>query len=137
MIEIRKLCAILQVQYLSVSFTGVLKTVAMQNKSPIDNKLIQSWIEARLSPAEVEQKLRSGGFAEEHIAAYMDGYKKECCAARRFKGFLYISLGGLLGFISCLLSIFHVFPAFSGLILFGLTSVAVLLVFVGLYFLFE
>lgn len=109
----------------------------MQNNFQIDDKLIQSWIEAKLSPEDVELKLRSGGFADEHITAYIDGYKKQCCANRRFKGFLYAGLGGILGFISCLLSIFHVFPAFSGFILFGLTSIAVLLVFLGLYFLFE
>lgn len=109
----------------------------MQNQFSIDGELIQSWIDAKLEPAEVEKKLQLDGLSEEGIAAYLREYRKERYAGRRFRGFLFASIGAMLGFVSCLLSIFNSFPALYGFILFGLTSVAVLLVFIGLYFLFE
>ncbi len=109
----------------------------MQNHFSIEDKLIQSWIDANLEPAEVEKKLQLQGCSQEDITAYIKEYRKERYAGRRFKGFLYAGVGAVLGFVSCVLSIFNLFPALYGIILFGLTSVAVLLVFIGLYFLFE
>jgi len=113
------------------------KTIVMQNQFSIDGELIQSWIDAKLEPAEVEKKLQLDGLSEEIIAAYLREYKKEKYAARRFNGFLFAAIGGFLGLVSCLLSIFNSFPQLYGIILFGLTSVGVLLVFWGLYLLFE
>lgn len=109
----------------------------MQNQFSIDDKLIQSWIDAKLEPDEVEKRLLVDGLSEEGIAAYLTKYRKERYAGRRFNGFLYAGLGAVLGFVSCLLSIFNPFPTLYVFILFGGTSIAVLLIFVGLYFLFE
>jgi hypothetical protein len=113
------------------------KTIVMQNQFSVDSKLIQSWVDANLDPAEVEKKLQVDGFSEQDIAAYLQAYRKERYAGRRFNGFLYAGIGAALGLVSCLLSIFNPFPALYGIILFGLTSIAVLLVLIGLYFLFE
>jgi len=52
-------------------------------------------------------------------------------------GFLFAGLGAVIGFISCLLSIINPVPELYNVILFGLTSVAILLICLGLYFLFE
>jgi hypothetical protein len=109
----------------------------MQSQSSVDTALIRSWIHAKLEPANVEAQLKKMGVSEENIAAYLEEYKKERFANRRFNGFICATAGGLLGFVSCMLSIFNPFPELYYFILFGLTSVAILLVCLGLYFLFE
>ncbi len=109
----------------------------MQSQPSVDTALIRSWINAKLEPAHVEAQLKKMGISEENIAAYLEEYKKERFANRRFNGFICAAAGGLLGFVSCMLSIFNPFPELYYFILFGLTSVAILLVCLGLYFLFE
>lgn len=46
-------------------------------------------------------------------------------------------IGALLGFISCVLSILNPVPDLYYHILYGLTSVAISVIFVGLYCIFE
>lgn len=114
-----------------------LKTIAMEKIITIDASTIRKWMEAKLSPAEVENQLQQQGYSEESIAVYIKRYKKERHAGRRFNGFVCAGVGALLGFISCVLSIFNPIPELFHVILFGLTSVAILIICLGLYFLFE
>lgn len=109
----------------------------MQSQSSLDTALIRSWIDARMEPSSVEAQLKMMAFTEEDIAAYLKEYKKERYAGRRMNGFICAGLGAVLGFISCLLTFFNTFPELYNLILFGLTSVAILLICLGLYLLFE
>lgn len=113
------------------------KTIAMQSQPSLDTALIRSWVEAKLNPDNVKAQLKVMGFPDEQIAAYLEAYKKERYAGRRFNGFLFAGLGAVIGFISCLLTIMNPFPELYNVILFGLTSVAILLICLGLYFLFE
>jgi hypothetical protein len=103
----------------------------------IDENLIRAWMQAKLEPATVEEQMKMKDFDEESIAAYVKEYKRLLFSKRRFNGFLCAGLGAILGFISCLLTIINPVPELYNLILFGLTSVAILLICVGLYFLFE
>ena len=56
---------------------------------------------------------------------------------KQFNGFFCMGLGALLGFISCVLSLTNPIPELYNVILFGLTSVAILIIVLGMYFLFE
>ncbi|MCC6288934.1 MAG: hypothetical protein IT249_13710 [Chitinophagaceae bacterium] len=109
----------------------------MEKIIPVDASLVRSWIGAKLSPADVEEQLNKSGFSEENIAAYLREYKKERYAARRFNGFVCAGVGAFLGFLSCVLSIINPIPELYHIILFGLTSVAILIICLGLYFVFE
>lgn len=109
----------------------------MEKVIPVDVSLLRPWIEAKLSPAEIEARLHKAGFSEETIAAYLREYKKELYAARRFNGFVCAGFGAFLGFVSCVLSIINPIPELYHIILFGLTSVAILIICLGLYFVFE
>jgi hypothetical protein len=109
----------------------------MQSQSPLDTALIRSWIDARLEPANVEAQLKMMDFTQEDISNYLKEYQKERYARRRVNGFIGAGVGAVLGFTSCLLTFFNPFPELYNLILFGLTSVAILLICLGLYFLFE
>jgi len=109
----------------------------MQSQPSLDTALIRSWVDAKLEPGNVEAQLKMMGFTDEKVADYLKEYKKERYAGRRMNGFLFAGLGAVIGFISCLLSIINPVPELYNLILFGLTSVAILLICLGLYFLFE
>ncbi len=109
----------------------------MNNPETTDAALIRSWIDAKLDTAAVEAQLKLMNFSDESITTYLNKFKKEKYAGRRVNGFICTGLGALLGFISCLLSIINPVPELYNLILFGLTSVAILLICLGLYFLFE
>lgn len=112
----------------------MVKMLAMHT---IDDNLIQLWMNTKLEPAAVEEYLRQKGFSDEGIANYLDEYRKAKFAKRRFNGFFCAALGAFLGFLSCLLTIINPVPELYNLVLFGLTSVAILLICLGLYFLFE
>ncbi len=109
----------------------------MQSQPSLDTALIRSWVEAKLNPEQVEAQLKTMGFPDQQTAAYLQEYRKERYAGRRFNGFLFAGLGAFIGFISCLLTIINPVPELYNVILFGLTSVAILLICLGLYFLFE
>lgn len=109
----------------------------MEKVITIDDELVSKWIDAKLSPVDIQKQLEQQGFSEETIAMYVREYKKRRYAGRRFNGFICAAIGALLGFLSCLLSIFNPIPELFNIILFGLTSIAILIIFFGLYLLFE
>jgi hypothetical protein len=48
-----------------------------------------------------------------------------------------MGIGAFLGFISCVCTIINAVPALYNAILYGLTAIAITIIFVGLYFVFE
>ena len=52
-------------------------------------------------------------------------------------GFICLGIGAMTGFISCVLTLTNPVPELYNVILYGLTSVAVTIIFIGLYFVFE
>jgi hypothetical protein len=105
--------------------------------STIDAATMQQWIAAKLEPPAVEKELQSKGYDAESVARYLKEFKKARHAKRLFSGFVCMAIGALLGFISTMLTIFNPFPELYNYILYGLTSVAILVIFWGLYLVFE
>jgi hypothetical protein len=103
----------------------------------IDNHEIQQWVVEKRSPGDVEGILRARGLDDSMVTACLKEFKRQLNAKRQFRGFLFTALGAFLGFVSCLLTVLNPVPELYNLILFGLTSVAILFIFIGLYFLFE
>ncbi len=52
-------------------------------------------------------------------------------------GFILAGIGAFLGFISCVLTLWNPIPSIYDLVLYGLTSIAILVIFAGLYLIFE
>ena len=59
------------------------------------------------------------------------------CQKDSLQDFVFLAVGAVMGFISCLLTIINPVPSLYGVILYGLTSVAIILIMMGLYYLFE
>jgi|GEM_PF-445108 len=115
----------------------MLKTIAMSYTATVDAATIQQWITAKLEPHAIEQELLVKGFDATAISTHLKEYRRLKNAKRQFTGFVCMAVGAFLGFISCVLTILNPIPELYNLILFGLTSVAILVICLGLYFVFE
>jgi len=113
------------------------KTIAMPYPSAVDEDLLRQWRAEKFSVQAAEQALLARGVDPETVNAYLKAYRKICVAQKQFTGFLLMGLGAVLGFISCVLSLVNPIPSLYGLILYGLTSMAILLIVAGMYCLFE
>lgn len=103
----------------------------------IDATLMHEWVAAKLDPDAVEKKLQEKGFTADEVKMYLKEFRKVRNARRLSAGMVYITIGSVVGCISTFLSIFNPIPELYYYILYGLTSVAVLILFWGLYFIFE
>lgn len=114
-----------------------LKISAMAALSVINQNQIQQWVSENVDVPSIEQKLRSMGMSDESIAEHLSAYKKARYAKRSSSGFIFLAAGSVLGFISCLLSLTNPVPELYYWILYGLTGIAVTIIFIGLYLIFE
>lgn len=85
----------------------------------------------------LKEKLAGEGHDEVSMDLLVSEFKKLRNAKRQSIGFVLMAIGAFLGLLSCLLTIFNPFPELFNLVLYGLTSVAVIVAFVGLYYIFE
>lgn len=85
----------------------------------------------------VAEKLVTEGHDEVSVDLLLREYKKMLIAKRQTTGFVLVTIGAMLGFTSCVLTVFNPFPEYVHFILFGLTSVAITIAFIGLYYIFE
>lgn len=104
---------------------------------PVNPAIVREWISSKLETAAVRQQLVEKGWNEESIAAYLAEFKKLKYGKRQFTGFICLGAGAFLGFISCVLTMVNPVPELYNFILYGLTSVAMVFIFFGLYYLFE
>jgi hypothetical protein len=102
-----------------------------------DANLIQQWVAAKRDIAAIEEELQQKGLDADTVAAYTKEYKWQRNAKRQFAGFVHVAIGAVLGFISCTLTVTNIFPGMFDAILYGLTTVAILFICRGLYFVFE
>ena len=109
----------------------------MDKPIAINSTLINQWSIERLSMQEVKEKLIALGYDSDHINVHLKEYNKLKYAKRQSAGFILVGIGALLGFISCLLKMVNPIPDLNDFFLYGLTSIAIIVVMMGLYLVFE
>jgi len=109
----------------------------MSTASTIDMSLVRQWVNTKLSPDHIEGLLKSSGHDPESILAHIKAFKKERHARRSITGFILMGIGAFMGFLSCVLSIVNPIPELYYYILYGFTSLAILVICAGLYYAFE
>ena len=109
----------------------------MSYTPPVDAAIIRQWLVKKLDIEKLRENLSAQGWQEDAIAAHLKEFRKARYAKRQFAGFMYLAAGAFIGFISCVLTLVNPIPELYNYILFGLTSVAMGLIFLGLYHLFE
>jgi hypothetical protein len=103
----------------------------------LDQTLLQQWLAEKLDIETIRQKLLVQGLDEESVTAYVREYRKKQHEKKRFIGFICCGAGAFIGFMACLLTLLTDSATLGGFFLFGLTSLAVLVIFAGLYLIFE
>jgi len=103
----------------------------------LNSSVIQNWVKGNLNIQKIEQNLVALGYDKQVIDAYLVEFKKAQNTKRRFKGFICLGAGAFLGFLSCVLTLINPVPELYNLILFGLTSISILIICLGLYNIFE
>ena len=98
---------------------------------------LQQWANEKMDIEVVKSKLTSLGLAEDVIAEKIAEFKKLQHKSRQFKGFVYLASGAFMGFLSCLLTLTNPVPELYNWILYGFTSLSILILMLGLYYLLE
>jgi hypothetical protein len=109
----------------------------MQEVFAVNEAICQQLLSSNLAPEAVEASLQEKGIHADNMAAYLDTIKRMRYAKRRSTGFAFMCTGALLGFLSCVLTITHALPGMFDLIFYGVTTIAVCMVVLGLYYVFE
>ncbi len=110
----------------------------MEQTNDIDQKLIDKWLKERYSIEKIKEYLRQNiSDNDDIILKYISQFQKQFSARQHTRGFIIMAVGAFIGFISCLLSIINPFPEIYFFSLYGLTSIAICVVMLGLYFVFE
>jgi hypothetical protein len=109
----------------------------MSRTIPIDAAQLSQWAAEKLDHDTVRTALQSRGMDQDSINAYLAEYRKLRNAKKQFGGFLCCGIGAFLGFLGCVLSMVNPVPELYGFFLYCLTSIAILVIFAGLYLLFE
>ena len=109
----------------------------MSSAIAINTDEVRKWIEARRDLQAIEKELTDKGLDAESIAAHIKEFKRLRYVRRQSVGFVLIAVGAALGLISCVLTLMSQDPELYGIILYGLTSLGILVIFAGFYMVFQ
>lgn len=109
----------------------------MTNVIYVNKSTLQQWIDEKRDIELIKKSLLADGLDEDAIDANLKEFRKLKNAKRQFIGFIVLGSGATLGFISCVLSVLNPVPELYYWFLYGITSLALVLIFLGLYFIFE
>lgn len=109
----------------------------MTHPITVDKVILEQWATQKLAPETITGMLKERGVDADSITTHLKAYKQLRNAKKQFTGFACMAIGAFLGFASCVLSLVNPFPDLYNLILFGLTSVGILIIVVGMYLVFE
>ena len=111
--------------------------MAMSELSFQDTGLLQQLILSKTDLRSLESILQSKGYDKDHIHLLTREFKKIRASRRQFRGFIMLGGGAFLGFVSCVLTLINPVPELYNVFLYGVTSVALTAMIMGLYCIFE
>jgi hypothetical protein len=103
----------------------------------IDYLKINYWITNNFNAQSIEKELLKSDCCKEEIDLYIKAFTQTKIKARQNSAFIFLLLGSFVGFLSFVLSVTNLIPNLHSFFLYGLTSISVLIIFIGLYYLFE
>jgi hypothetical protein len=98
---------------------------------------IQQWVADNSDSQNIRAELKALRYNDERINAHLNEFKNAKYVKRHTNVFIFLAACAIPGFISCLLSLINPIPEMHNLFLYGLTSIATVIIFAGLYLLFE
>lgn len=99
--------------------------------------ICQDWLARNLTTEAIWEEIQEKYQGGDHEEVLWTMYKKAKADRLQQRGFLITALGAILCFVSCVMTMINPFPEMVGLFLYGLTSVGLVVIFTGLYLVFE
>lgn len=94
-------------------------------------EMARVWLANNYTNKQIEEALSTMGIETAHIPAMLKEIKRLRNAQKTTKGLIYVLIGAVLCLVSCVLTI--LLPqSNTTLILYGLTSLGIIIVFIGL-----
>lgn len=109
----------------------------MHEIKSIPAEIFAKWLAEGINTDTVREKIAALGYAENEIDFYVQSFKKKFYKKRQTRGFILMGSGAFVGFLSCVLTMADLFPSLNNLFLYGLTSIAVCIAFLGTYLVLE
>lgn len=103
----------------------------------VETSILQQWVAENLTAEAIEERLRMKGLDQSLIMLHLKEYRKLKNAKKQVNGFIFMSIGAFVGFLSCVLTLTNAVPHLYNIILYGLTMTAILLIIYGLYLVVE
>lgn len=97
----------------------------------------QKWIENNYTEDIIVDELRQHGMDSLQIIEVLNFCKKKYNDEKQYTGFILTGIGAFIGFVSCVFTMLDLIPELRGFVLYGLTSIALVFIFIGLYYIFE
>jgi len=95
------------------------------------------WQQRKASKSQVWEELQHQGWSAEDISATWKDYAEYRLDKRNTLGWTLMGVGGFLGLISCVLTLLDAVPSMRGVLMYGLTSIAVAIALYGCYLVME
>ena len=103
----------------------------------LQSDLYKKWNSGDFSEESIKKDLEYKGLNEQEISDLLNQYKKKQNDERQKIGFILTAVGAFFGFLSCVFTMLDLIPEMRGFMLYGLTTIGIVLIFVGLFFVFE
>ena len=109
----------------------------MPDTPSVSRAILQQWIADKLDVQKIRENLQALGWDEDTVNAYLKEFKKVKYAKKQSRRFICLATGAFPGFVSCVLALTNPVPDLYNWFLYGLTSVAITIICIGLYSVFE
>lgn len=130
-------CKIKEFSYISIPLLLLARSSQMTTLIALNREQILQWISENKNTQAIQDELQAQGHKPESIESYIREFKKIKYARRQSRGFIFLLVGAFMGFLSCVLSLTNPVPDLYYWILYGVTSISISLLCIGLYLVFE
>ncbi|MFN8280352.1 MAG: hypothetical protein U0V49_08725 [Saprospiraceae bacterium] len=103
----------------------------------VNTHQIETWQNEKLSTQEIIDKLVTSGHSKVEAEQILSSIQLRNHTKRSGFGFMILGIGGVVGFISCVMSMLIHHSNWNSVFLYGGTTIGVLVALYGMYVIFE
>lgn len=109
----------------------------MKDNNVISTAYYEKWKYAQHAENKIVVELQQEGLDSLQIIEILTLFKKKHNDEKQTLGFILMAIGAFIGFLSCIFTMLDFAPDLRWFLLYGLTSIAIVIITAGLYFAFE
>jgi hypothetical protein len=109
----------------------------MTQSNYVNSSTIQQWLVDNIDIDRINEILVNQGHDCNSIDEHIKAFNKAKIQQRQMKGLIYMGIGACIGFLGCVMALINPSHEIYYVSLYGLTTIAVTVAFIGLYYLLE